>query len=134
MLFGRQFQFSDLMQQMVGGFLLAGPFVVTEEVWNLAREMNDYQWGGAVALVLLIGYSALYGAVEDRDEENELQTAGVPHRFVSLIFVSYLSVTLLVFLFSAPVVFEAGIETTLKSISIGGIFSVAGAATADSIF
>lgn len=32
------YQFVDTAQQVVGGFLLAGPFVVTEEVWMLARE------------------------------------------------------------------------------------------------
>ena len=35
-----RFQVADIAQQIVGGFLLAGPFVVTEEVWTLATEMG----------------------------------------------------------------------------------------------
>lgn len=133
-MFGRNFHTSDFFQQIVGGFLLAGPFVVTEEVWSLARGMDATQGGLTVLLVLVIGYGALYEADEDREEETEADLVGVPSRFVSLILVAYLSVTMLVFLFSAPTVFEAGVETTLKAIGIGAIFSVVGAATADSVF
>jgi uncharacterized membrane protein len=133
-LFGNQFHFSDVFQQIVGGFLLAGPFVVTEEVWNLARGMADVQGGLTVALVLVIGYGTLYEADEDRDEEREPNLLGIPQRFLSLILVAYLSVSILVFLFSAPEVFGAGIHTTMKAIGIGSIFSVVGAATADSVF
>jgi uncharacterized membrane protein len=133
-LIGRNFHTSDFFQQIVGGFLLAGPFVVTEEVWQLARGMNSIQGVLTVLLVLIVGYGALYEADEDREEENESEFAGVPSRFVSLIFVAYFSVSMLVFLFSAPTVFEAGLATTLKAIGIGAIFSVVGAATADSVF
>lgn len=133
-LFGRKFRLSDVAQQFVGGFLLAGPFVVTEEVWNLARGMSEWQAALTVLLVFVIGYGALYEADEDREEEEETHFAGLPIRFLSLMVVSYLSVTILVFLFSAPEVFEAGLRTTLKSIGIGALFSVVGAATADSIF
>lgn len=131
---GRNFRTSDFFQQIVGGFLLAGPFVVTEEVWHLARGMNSIQGGLTVLLVFIIGYGALYEADEDREEGTETDLAGVPARFVSLIFVAYFSVSMLVFLFSAPTAFEAGVGTTLKAIGIGAIFSVVGAATADSVF
>lgn len=33
---------ADTAQQIVGGFLLAGPFVVTQEVWMLARNMSMF--------------------------------------------------------------------------------------------
>ncbi|MGM0397657.1 MAG: DUF2391 domain-containing protein, partial [Halobacteriota archaeon] len=39
----RQFRLADTAQQVVGGFLLAGPFVVTEEVWTLAANMSVVQ-------------------------------------------------------------------------------------------
>ncbi|MFB6355355.1 MAG: DUF2391 family protein [bacterium] len=133
-IFGKRFSFGDLVQQIVGGFLLAGPFVVTEEVWSLARAMNRIQAGLTVVLVLLIGYSTLFEADEDRNEERERRFLGVPYRFISLIVVSYLSVVGLALLLSAPTTFNAGFETTLKAISIGAIFSVVGAASADSIF
>jgi uncharacterized membrane protein len=130
---GRVFGVDDLAQQIVGGFILSGPFVVTEEVWSLAGRMSDLQWGFAVLLVFLIGYGTLYRA-EDRDTEAEEDVAGIPQRFVSLIAVSFGSVLTLALVFNAPVTFGASTAVTAKAVSIGAIFSVVGAATADSVF
>ncbi len=57
----RRFALADTAQQVVGGFLLAGPFVVTEEVWVLARSMSFAQALLTLCIVLAIGYGALYG-------------------------------------------------------------------------
>lgn len=122
------------MQQIVGGFLLAGPFVVTEEVWNLAKAMNWLQGTIAVFVVTVIGYGALYQADEERDVEKETKILWVPRRFWYLMGVSYGSVAILAFLFAAPMTFDADAVTTVKAIIIGAIFSVVGAATADSLF
>jgi uncharacterized membrane protein len=131
---GRVFGVDDLAQQIVGGFILSAPFVVTEEVWTLAATMNWIQWLITVCMVLAIGYGTLYQADDDRDAEREESIAGLPLRFVSLILISYLSVTTLAFVFAAPETFGAAPWTTVKSVSIGAIFSVVGAATADSLF
>ena len=128
------FGFDDLTQQIVGGFILSGPFVVTEEVWNLAAAMNGIQWVLTVLVVFGIGYGALYRVDDDRDPDEEGSIAGLPIRFISLVFVSYLSVTILAFVFGAPGTFGATGATAGKAISIGAIFSVVGAATADSLF
>jgi uncharacterized membrane protein len=147
---GRRFAFTDTAQQVVGGFLLAGPFVVTEEVWVLAESMSPVQALLTVVIVLVIGYGALYKA-DDRDPDRESEVGGIPLRFISLIAVSYLSVFLLALAFDAPGTFlgESGVVsgilfdgtvdvgivgTTLKAISIGAVFSVIGAATADSLY
>jgi uncharacterized membrane protein len=146
----RRFALSDTVQQVVGGFLLAGPFVVTEEVWVLAGSMSTLQGLATVVIVLGIGYGALYKA-DDRDPEREVEVAGIPIRFISLIGVSYLSVLILSLAFDAPGTFlepsratSIGpvavavdwtvVGTTLKAVSIGSVFSVIGAATADSIY
>jgi len=84
------------------GFLLAGPFVVTEEVWVLAAGMNVGQGALTAGLVALIGYAALYRADTDRDPDVEKEIAGIPARFVSLMIVAFGSVTLLALLFDAP--------------------------------
>lgn len=128
------FHISDSAQQIVGGFLLAGPFVVTEEVWQLAQNMTGLHVAGTIALVLSIGYGTLYFADRDRDPEVEKSIFGVPVRFLTLVAVSYFAVISLTFLLAAPRTFDAGMVTTLKVISIGAIFSVVGAATADSLF
>lgn len=135
----RRFKIADTAQQVVGGFLLAGPFVVTEEVWVLARNMHPLQAVATVAIVLAIGYGALYKA-DDRDPDRETEIGGVPLRFVSLVTVAFGSVFILAVAFDAPATFLDGMDradqvaVTLKAVSVGAVFSIVGAATADSIF
>ena len=123
-----------MAQQVVGGMLLAGPFVVTEEVWTLAAGMATWHVLLTVAIVFGIGYGTLYEADASRDPEDEAEVGGVPLRFVSLILVSYSSVGILVVALDAPATFDASLGATLKAVSIGSVFSVIGAATADSLF
>lgn len=142
----RRFKLADTAQQVVGGFLLAGPFVVTDEVWGLAVGMAWYQAVLTVALVLSIGYGALYKADDDRDPDCEAEIGGIPLRFISLILVSYLSVLILALSFDAPatlipnhidsaeITLKTQVFVTIKATSIGSVFSVIGAATADSVF
>jgi uncharacterized membrane protein len=137
----RGFRLADSAQQIVGGFLLAGPFVVTEEVWVLARNMSLFHALGTVAVVFGIGYATLYKADTTRDIDDEQEIAGVPVRFISLMVVSFGAVAILAILFSAPSTFLGAVESreevaiiTAKAISVGSIFSVVGAATADSVF
>jgi len=137
-----KFRIADSAQQAVGGFLLAGPFVVTGEVWDLAAGMNAIQGWLTAGLVALIGYAALYRADTGRDPEVEQEIAGVPARFVSLMIVAFGSVVVLVALFDAPATFliDQGVTgrelwvTTAKAVSVSAVFSVVGAATADSVF
>lgn len=122
---------------MVGGFLLAGPFVVTEEVWRLAGSMQLPHTALATAIVLGIGYGALYPADRDRDVHSDTKEPKlflVPLRFISLILVAYAAVTVLVLVFRAPATFDVTLWNTVRAVSIGTIFSVIGAATADSLF
>ena len=136
----RRVQLADSAQQVVGGFLLAGPFVVTEEVWVLAANMRPVHVMATVAIVFAIGYAALYKADARRDPDSELDVAGIPVRFISLMAVAYGSVVLLALAFSAPETFVQGGSaagrwvTTAKAASVGAVFSVIGAATADSIY
>ena len=135
-----RYALADTAQQLVGGFLLAGPFVVTEEVWVLADNMRTVHVVATVAIVFGIGYAALYKADADRDPDSEIDVAGIPVRFISLIGVAYGSVLLLALAFSAPDAFVESAtpldrwRTTVKAASVGAVFSVIGAATADSIY
>jgi len=134
------FRLADVAQQVVGGFLLAGPFVVTEEVWTLADGMSLVNAVLTVLLIGGIGYGALYKADTGRDADDETEIAGVPVRFVFLMVVSFGSVAVLALLFGAPETFldEYGavgkVLVTFKAVSVGAVFSVVGAATADSVF
>ena len=137
----RRFMPADIAQQVVGGFLLAGPFVVTAEVWELAWNMSPLQGSTAALIVFLIGYGALYQA-DDRDPDRESDVGGIPLRFVSLMAVAFGSVLVLALVLDAPATFFTGMGvpqaawpiTTAKAVSVGAIFSVVGAATADSVF
>ncbi|ACV12418.1 conserved hypothetical protein [Halorhabdus utahensis DSM 12940] len=135
-----RYKLADTAQQIVGGFLLAGPFVVTEEVWTLADGMSWFHGLATAVLVAVIGYGALYQADDDRDPDTEAEVAGLPLRFLSLISVAFGSVALLAILLNAPASFLEGmgrmeqLEVTLRVVSVGAIFSVVGAATADSVF
>jgi uncharacterized membrane protein len=136
------FRIADSAQQSVGGFLLAGPFVVTGEVWDLAAGMHWIQGALTAGLVGLIGYAALYRADTGRDPDEEKDIAGIPVRFVSLMLVAFGSVTVLAVVFDAPATFliDQGVRgtelwvTTFRAVSVGAVFSVVGAATADSVF
>ncbi|MFC6731242.1 MULTISPECIES: DUF2391 family protein [unclassified Haladaptatus] len=136
----RRYALADSAQQVVGGFLLAGPFVVTEEVWVLARNMTVWHGLVTLALVFAIGYGALYKADDGRDPDREADVGGIPIRFVSLMAVAFGSVIILAIAFAAPQTFlsdlatTARYEVTAKAVSVGAIFSVVGAATADSVF
>ena len=136
----KRYAVSDSAQQVTGGFLLAGPFVVTEEVWTLAADMTLAHALVTVSIVFVVGYAALYKADAGRDPNREAAIGGVPTRFVSLMLASFGSVTLLAVAFGAPGTFvdaadpAAAAVTTAKAVSVGAIFSVVGAATADSLF
>jgi uncharacterized membrane protein len=140
----KHYRFADTAQQVVGGFLLAGPFVVTEEVWLLASEMSWYNVALTVLIVFGIGYGALYEADDDRDPDREAEVGGVPVRFLSLMGVAFGSVLVLSLALTAPYTFatQLGLGTdasvlvplTAKATGVGAIFSVVGAATADSVF
>jgi uncharacterized membrane protein len=135
----RRFKPADIAQQVVGGFLLAGPFVVTEEVWTLAGSMSIWQTLLTLGIVFAIGYGALYQA-DDRDPDREPELIGIPTRFISLMVVSFGAVLMLALAFDAPATFLADLPlreqvvVTSRAVSVGAVFSVVGAATADSVF
>jgi uncharacterized membrane protein len=131
---------SDTAQQIVGGFLLSGPFVVTEEVWELARNMTVVHNVFLVCVVAVIGYGGLYGADDDRDPEREAAIARVPVRFISVLVVAFGSVGVLAFAVTAPDQFLGDLPradrmvVTFRAVSVAAVFSVVGAVTTDSLF
>lgn len=133
-------ELADTAQQIVGGFLLSGPFVVTQEVWMLARNMTVFHNLFLVGVVMAIGYGGLYGADNDRDPSREAAVLGVPVRFVSVVAVAFGSVGTLALAVTAPDQFLghlAGTEqllVTFRALSVGAVFSVVGAVTTDSLF
>jgi uncharacterized membrane protein len=136
----RKHKLADTAQQIVGGFLLAGPFVVTEEVWLLARNMTPFHSLFLVGSVMAIGYGGLYGADNDRDPRREAAFAGIPVRFISVMIVAFGSVGGLAIAITAPDLFLSDLDAatqaavTARAISVAAVFSVVGAVTTDSLF
>ena len=131
---------ADTAQQIVGGFLLAGPFVVTQEVWMLARNMTMFHSLFLVVSIMAIGYGGLYGADNDRDPKTEAAVAGIPVRFISVMVVAFGSVGMLAFAITAPDLFLSELDprsrllVTFRALSVAAVFSVVGAVTTDSLF
>ena len=136
----KKHELADTAQQIVGGFLLAGPFVVTQEVWMLARNMTIFHSLFLVGIIMSIGYGGLYGADNDRDPRTEAAFIGIPVRFVSVVLVAFGSVAILAFAVTAPNQFLGDLPpvdrlaVTFRAISVGSLFSMVGAVTTDSIF
>jgi uncharacterized membrane protein len=132
----RRFRFADSTQQVVGGALLAGAFVVTEKVWLLTRGIDPFKSVLAVLVVALVGYGVLYRADTGRDPELERDVAGVPVRFLSLLTVAFGSTLALAVLFDVPDTFLGGVRwaTIAKAVSMSAVFNVVGDATANSLF
>ena len=136
----RKHKLADTAQQIIGGFLLAGPFVVTQEVWSLARNMTPLHSVVLIGAVMTIGYGGLYGADNNRDPRREAAIVGVPVRFISVLLVAFGSVGALAVAITAPAVFlsdlapAARAAVTFRAMSIAAVFSVVGAVTTDSLF
>ena len=136
----RKHELADTAQQIVGGFLLSGPFVVTEEVWMLARNMTLFHSLFLVSAVMAIGYGGLYGADNDRNPRREAAIVGIPIRFISVMIVAFGSVAMLAFSITAPDLFLSEYPTpdrhfiTFRAMSVAAVFSVVGAVTTDSLF
>jgi uncharacterized membrane protein len=135
-----KFDLDDIAQQIVGGLLVGGPFIVTEEVWGIASEMSILNVIITFFIVVVTGYTILYVAVL-RDPEVEASVGGiVPLRFVSLILVSYVSSMIVALATGTPSFFARSTETvdiiwlTFKASTTVSIFTVIGAGTVDSVF
>ena len=64
----------DLAELAIGGFVMAGPFAVTEEVWNLSAEMSLARALGialfSVAVIALTIWSLIYHEVSPEDRRH----------------------------------------------------------------
>ena len=135
-----RFDIDDVAQQAVGGLLVGGPFIVTEEVWTIAEQMSIYNILSTLAIVLITGYGILYVAVL-RDPDVEATVIGiVPLRLISLVLIAYLSGIIVAFSIGAPDVFTESNNiteiawVTFKASTTVSVFTVIGAGTVDSVF
>lgn len=126
-----KFEWDDFAQQVVGAVILSAPFAVTEEVWNLARNLTPLRLFLIVALTLLFDVLFLYYTRFKKMRGKRV--SGIPLRLISLLFVTYTTSALVLTLFG---VIGGEIVTTMweiKIIILVGLFANIGACTADII-
>ena len=135
-----KFGLDDIAQQAVGGLLVGGPFIVTEEVWSIAAAMSIYNVITTFLIVIIMGYGILYVAVL-RDPKVEASIGGIiPLRFISLILIAYLSSITVATATGTPSYFADSEKLpdiawlTFKASTTIAIFTVMGAGTVDSVF
>ena len=126
-----KFASKDIAQQIVGATILSSPFAVTEEVWNLARNLTTIN---IVALILitvlfdiLLFHYTKYQKTEDR------RFLELPKRIISLLIVTYAASAIVLSVFG---VIGGQIQDPLwamKLVVMVGLFANIGAGTADLI-
>ena len=126
-----KFAAKDIAQQIVGATILSAPFVVTEEVWNLAKNLD---LGHIIALIaitltfdILLFYHAKFQNIEGKRVFN------IPLRLLSIIVVTYTTSFLML-----TVLGVIGGKVTeqiwaAKLVVLVGLFANVGAGTADLI-
>jgi len=126
-----KFTFQDVAQQIVGAMILSAPFVVTEEVWNLARNLDALHIIAIISITLLFDILLFYYTKYQQIEEKKFIL--FPKRILSLIIVTYTASAVVLTVFG---VIGGQIQDTVwatKLIVMVGLFANIGAGTADLI-
>ncbi|MEM2919047.1 MAG: DUF2391 family protein [Candidatus Altiarchaeota archaeon] len=121
-----RFSFHDFLQQVVGAMILSAPFIVTQEVWELAKDLDTIRITIIIPLTVFLGYFVLKYTHKEK-------TCDMPQRMFSLIIVSY---TCSFFVLSTVGIIGNIITDTIwaaKLVVLVSLFSTIGAATADTL-
>lgn len=126
-----KFAFDDLAQQIVGATILSVPFAVTEEVWNLAKNLNTTNIIALIALTILFDILLFYYTKYQKVEDKRIFM--FPIRIASLIAVTYITSAVVLTVFG---VIGGQIQDpawAMRLIVMVGLFANIGAGTADLI-
>ena len=81
-----KFASKDIAQQIVGATILSSPFAVTEEVWNLARNLTTINIVALIAITVLFDI-LLFHYTKYQKTENK-RFLELPKRIISLLIVT----------------------------------------------
>ena len=130
-----KFQTKDIVQQIIGAVLFASPFIVTEELWNLA---NILTFPRIVLLVfftivnsVLIVYFTEYQKIKSEIENFDI--VRIPMRLISLLVISYSVTASLLWMFGVIGLKITNLIWGIKLIVLASFFASIGASTADII-
>lgn len=126
-----KFAFKDIAQQVVGATILSAPFAVTEEVWNLAKNLNPINLVFIVLItivfdILLFHYTR-YQATENR------KIFDISKRIISIIIVTYVTSAIVLTVFGVIGGKILDPYWAMKLVVMVGLFANIGAGTADLI-
>jgi uncharacterized membrane protein len=128
-----KFEFKDIVQQILGAILFCSPFIITEELWNLALLLT------LPRIILLIGFTWINTTLivyfsEYQKIKKELKTRLlIPKRLISLFLISYGVSFILLWLFGVLGLKIKSMIWSLKLVVLASFFASIGAATADII-
>lgn len=125
-----KFAFKDIAQQVVGATILSAPFAVSEEVWNLANNLN------AINIVALIFITILFDILlfnYTKYQNLENKRLMLPIRITSLILVTYVTSGIVLSIFGVIGGQILDPIWAMKLIVMVGLFANIGAGTADLI-
>jgi len=126
-----KFAFKDIAQQIVGATILSAPFAVTEEVWNLANNLNPINIIFIIIITVMFDILLFYYTKYQRTEDKKFLE--LPKRIISLIIVTYVTSAVVLTVFG---VIGGQIQDgiwAMKLIVMVGLFANIGAGTADLI-
>jgi len=126
-----KFAFDDLAQQIVGATILSAPFAVTEEVWNLARDLNATHIVALIFLTILFDILLFYYTKYQKVDDKRIFM--FPIRIASLIAVTYITSAVVLTVFG---VIGGQIQDpawAMRLVVMVGLFANIGAGTADLI-
>jgi uncharacterized membrane protein len=126
-----KFALKDVAQQAVGAMVLSAPFAVTEEVWNLANNLNPTNLVFIVLLTVLFDILLFHYTKYQTTEGKKL--FDFSKRIASIIIVTYVTSALVLTVFG---VIGGQIQDpywAIKLIVMVGLFANIGAGTADLI-
>ena len=126
-----KFASKDIAQQIVGATILSSPFAVTEEVWNLARNLTTINIVALILITVLFDI-LLFHYTKYQKTENK-RFLELPKRIISLLIVTYAASAIVLSVFG---VIGGQIQDSLwamKLVVMVGLFANIGAGTADLI-
>lgn len=127
-----KFEFKDIAQQIVGAAILSAPFAVTEEVWNLANNLDVGHIIALIIITLTFDILLFYYTKYQKLEKKKFIFA-VPARIFSIIVVTYTTSFLILTVLG---VIGGQIQEpvwAVKLVVLVGLFANIGAGTADLI-
>ncbi|GEM_PF-239915 len=124
-----KFNVNDIAQQAVGAIILSTPFVVTGEVWDLARQLDFTRIVLIITLTVLFDVLLIYFSKFQHIDLSNILT--VIARIFSIILISYGAAALLLYTFGVIGIQITDPEWALRLVILVGLPANIGAATAD---